>query len=106
MKQMTPLETIEVLENVEGLCRDHEPLSPHEYKAIATAIQYLRKIAKGELKEVVRGEWIKQNYIDEPVICSNCKCCPAELQVTDGFLDEKYPYCPYCGAKMEGECHE
>ena len=92
-----------LIKALEAMSHNEKMLRKADYWAncAGDAAIYLRKIVNGEFKEVVRGRWIKQNYIDEPVICSKCKCCPAELQVTDGFLDEEYPYCPHCGAKME-----
>ena len=56
----------------------------------------------GEYEPVVHGRWIEQSYVDEPVICSNCKSCPAELAYRGGFADEEYKRCPSCGAVMEG----
>lgn len=40
------------------------------------------------------GEWIEGKY---DLMCSNC-------ENTQEY--EKFPYCPYCGAKMDGERKE
>lgn len=107
MPEMTPLETIEMLGNVEGLCRDHEPLSPHEYKAIATAIQYLHKIANGELKEAAHGQWLNFYNDFSTAECDKCGECyevsPEEKPKEEFFnaFKQFYKFCPHCGAKME-----
>lgn len=108
---MTLLEIIERLEHL-SYCIENEylhlkctVLGVKDIGALKESASLLRKIAAGEYAPVVHGRWIAQQYIDEPVICSKCKCCPGELQVTDGFVDEEYPYCPHCGARMDGDPH-
>lgn len=53
-----------------------------------------------DVEPAIHAKWIEQIYIDEPVICSNCRMCPDELIETGGFVNP-YNYCPNCGAKMD-----
>lgn len=54
-----------------------------------------------EVKKVVRAEWVtRPNGI---VDCSNCGCLA--MYDSDFKVYVLYPYCPNCGAKMEGK-HE
>ena len=50
---------------------------------------------------VVHGRWIdnKDSIIGE-IIERNCSVCG---QRTTGLYDHFFPYCPNCGAKMDGE---
>lgn len=64
------------------------------------ALECIRRTPAADVKKVVRGKWIHQQYIDEPVICSVCGRCPAELAFNNGFADEEYKFCPSCGAEM------
>lgn len=61
------------------------------YQSVELAASYLRKIANGELKEVVRGTWITDCGIQ---ICSNCG-------EEHDWQDYRAAYCDCCGAKME-----
>lgn len=50
-----------------------------------------------DVVEVVHGEWVKDTTFD---LCGidyyKCSVCGKEQQI-------EYPYCPNCGAKMDGE---
>lgn len=56
-------------------------------------LSILRKVDRGELREVVHGEWIDNPEKFFVVECSNCKKC--QLIRTC--------YCPSCGAIMDGK---
>lgn len=64
---------------------------------IAEAIQFLRAIAAGEYKRVVRGRWKRQYksgvIVSSGFVCSACDCWGGERET--GF-------CPRCGALMDG----
>ena len=65
-----------------------------EYKVIDDILQAIDKIDKADVREDIHGEWIPDDY--EFYHCSEC-----------GFeWDEREyitPYCPNCGARMDGD---
>lgn len=54
----------------------------------------IKKIPAADVVEVKHGEWIDR---DEKTWCSNCDASNKQY---------KPPYCPHCGAKMDGGKHE
>ena len=96
MAEMSATEAAEVLDSL-----NNSLLSGNTTEALNCAVSVLRKVAAGELREVVHGEWtIKQDMRDRAglfirIVCSNCG-----LQT-----GEKSKYCPLCGALME-DSHE
>lgn len=53
----------------------------------------------GELVPVVHGRW--ENRINECFrTCSNCEI---SMGMLDGESLERFCYCPFCGAKMDGK---
>ena len=44
------------------------------------------------------GEWIKDDYLDLPFVCSQCGF--ALENWAEGIF---YNYCPHCGARMKGD---
>ena len=75
----------------------------NDYEKIARRLDRIAKaferIAKAlETANIIEadrnGEWIEGKY---DLMCSNC-------ENTQEY--EKFPYCPYCGAKMDGERKE
>lgn len=65
---------------------------------ISEAIQFLRKIAAGEYRQVVHGHWKNRGYLDQ--CCSICGEAPEREQ---GETPPDYDICPYCGALMDGK---
>lgn len=78
------------------------------------------KIPAADVVEVRHGEWVEDGYNDIPCVCS---CCGAEAQYTSTFEETfdydweenlcstgyeeireyiRTPFCPNCGAKMDG----
>lgn len=79
------------------------------------------KIPAADVVEVRHGEWVEDGYNDIPCVCS---CCGAEAQYTSTFEETfdydweenlvpcgyeeireyiRTPFCPNCGAKMDGD---
>ena len=52
-----------------------------------------------DAEPVRRGRWIDDMYFDEPV--TRCTWCNHGF--AKGHKAERFPYCPNCGAKMDGE---
>lgn len=58
---------------------------------------YIANLPAANVVEVVHGEWIKDTTFD---LCGidyyKCSVCGKEQQI-------EYPYCPNCGARMDGD---
>lgn len=81
---------------------------PRMYKSVE---QFERSYPRFRLKEpklveyapVVHGKW-ENNHWRNSISCSNCSNCNFEAQHGDyRGVNEKYKYCPNCGAKMDLE---
>lgn len=46
------------------------------------------------------GEWVLEKEPNGKLFCFHCTVCDDEFRRID--IKIKYPYCPYCGAKMKG----
>ena len=62
----------------------------------AVAVDCLRKVVAGELREVVHGEWIADEFGHK---CSVC----GEYVGDDTYENECLTYCPNCGNPMDGK---
>lgn len=76
---------------------------------------------KSDVVEVKHGEWIEDGYYDNPCVCSNCGAEANYVSTFEETFDYdweenlqhtgyeehkeyiKTPYCPNCGAKMDGK---
>lgn len=56
-------------------------------------IEYLGYVPAADVEPVRHGRWNVYNAKDCLYTCSECHCLPKD----------KTPYCPNCGAKMDGE---
>lgn len=67
-----------------------------------SALWKLRRLPRADVVEVRHGRWEKKDdpygYFDKIPVCSECGCTTE--------LRKQYPYCPNCGAKMDGERKE
>lgn len=61
--------------------------------SIQSMIDVVGSVEAADVQPVKRGKWIGVDY-DTYFECSECK------HMTDWQL---YKYCPYCGARMDGE---
>lgn len=74
---------------------------PRKYAIKLKAI--LSRNPDADVVEVKHGEWIEKEgaYGDIYYDCSNCK---NDWTTIDGTPQDNFMrYCPYCGAKMDGE---
>jgi Pyruvate/2-oxoacid:ferredoxin oxidoreductase delta subunit len=75
--------------------------------ALEKAVSMLHKIASGELKPVVHGEWLNFYNDFATAECSECGECyevsPDEKPREDYFnaFKQFYKFCPSCGALMD-----
>ena len=64
--------------------------------------QYIETIPAANVAPVRHGRWIQCKYMDKSAKCSECGGYYTRFTV-----NERYPeYCPYCGAKMDGDPHD
>jgi len=57
-------------------------------------MELVEALSSSEKPEQKMGRWITQDTVlGKCCVCSECGGCP----------NIEYRYCPYCGAKMEGE---
>ena len=72
--------------------------------ALGTRVPFwetLEKVPAADVVEVVHGEWIDdKSTIIGDIIERNCSLCGQRM--TSG-IERLMPYCPNCGAQMEGE---
>ena len=73
------------------------------YKA-DDVFEVLNKLSAADVVEVVHGEWIHNPRREYDYICSICRGdAPEDRMRNNAILT---PYCPHCGAKMDGGEHE
>lgn len=73
-------------------------LEPEAEQAYSVAVNYLRKIASGELAEVKHGHW---EYGTGAWL--HCSKCGGSALASGDEEPEESPYCPYCDALMDGK---
>ena len=76
-------------------CQYWEPIAP----TTGSNIQY--NISKSDVQEVKHGKWIKHKSIYTPEGCLYLECSSCNEYFT--ILGRAFPYCPHCGAKMDGK---
>lgn len=81
-----------MLHSIGGCGAEPESWADGWDKAIDTAINRLVDMPVADVKKVKHGAWERDEY--DMLCCSQCK---EELA-----FEEITPYCPYCGAKMDG----
>ena len=65
-------------------------------------LDVIRKAPSADVRENVRGEWIKGDPDDVPVF-RDMRVCALCGFVTYNEAVKKYNFCPKCGADMRGE---
>lgn len=89
------------------ICEKQGRCCPHEfYDSIEQAISDSEDGVPCEhlieVSPVRHGRWIQCKYMDKSAKCSECGGYYTRFTV-----NERYPeYCPYCGAKMDGDPHD
>ena len=65
----------------------------------------LKTLPTVDVEPLRHGEWIRDtdHHWDSKYKCSRCEY---ETDVDTCFGKPLYNYCPYCGAKMDGEMHD
>lgn len=62
------------------------------------ALDFVKKAPTVDAAPVVHGQWVCDTFFDEPVM--RCTACKRGFSL--GHRAERFPYCPNCGAKMDG----
>lgn len=66
-------------------------------KGLKIALKDVKKLPAADVQPVKRGKWIlKENAI----LTSECSLCKRSVSMPEAKF---YKFCPYCGAKMDGE---
>ena len=55
-----------------------------------------------EAEPVRHGAWTKGYCKDEEMNCVFCSACGKSAYWDTDYGQQLFPYCPYCGAKMDG----
>ena len=77
----------------------HVPERCGEHYAYKAALKEIVGSPTADVEEVKQGEW-KQGV---PYVCSICgKPAPDEKNTSERYSCWTSPYCPHCGAKMDG----
>lgn len=85
MEYITKETVLKMLNKIENAVEDGEGYQFNEW------VGYVEELPTEEVQPVVHGYW---KYISREYVCSVC----------DGIsLRHKYPYCPWCNAKMDGK---
>lgn len=96
-------------EMAKDLCQNGGTCSLEEWNDCELAVgEYCEKckrmaerlIAKGYRKQS-EGKWVLEKEPNGKPYCFHCSVCDDEFRRID--IKVKYPYCPYCGARMKGE---
>ena len=59
------------------------------------------RIPAADVEEVKHGEWILEREPNGEPYCFHCSVCDDDFHYIS--IVTKYPYCPNCGAKMDGK---
>ena len=88
---------LEILNDIGGCGAEPGSYTAGWDEAINAAYKAIQDEPAADVAPVVRGEWIT---IDDISKCSKCGYIPAY----DSAIDDLFysPYCPSCGAKMDG----
>lgn len=67
--------------------------------AIGTVIYILSEMDSADVRENVRGEWIRRDSRYVGWISFDCSVCGETLEL-DRETSNDFKYCPFCGAEM------
>ena len=89
IRKQAVLNLIDDLEFGNAIASDYDKV--HEFQKLYDAVE---SIPPADVAPVVHARWIEDEYA-----YATCSHCGYEME----HPEEKTPYCPQCGARMEGE---
>jgi hypothetical protein len=91
----------DALKKIQLECSNYSQTSELTYAGLAIAKKIIEDAPTVEAVEVVHGRWIGETggYMWR----QNCSVCNGPVY---NKMKPYYNYCPYCGAKMDGDKHE
>lgn len=66
---------------------------------MAVSVDAIKNAPAVDAEPVRHGRWIEDMYFDEPVT----RCTACKRGFAKGHKAERFPFCPNCGAKMDGD---
>lgn len=78
---------------------------PYQYlgeDALSYAIKMVELEPSADVRENVRGEWIRRDSRYVGWISFDCSVCGETLEL-DRETSNDFKYCPFCGAQMRGD---
>ena len=82
----------------DALIADLNKFAPEAYNRAADLV--IRNQSAADVVEVKHGRW--ERVFNGDAIMDSCTHCEIALRVHTGKTPD-YRYCPYCGARMDGE---
>lgn len=109
--ELTPEECAERLETIADdteriiKCHGFSQLCLADVSTLKQAAAVMRKLAAGELREVVHARWIEYSGEDKGFhYCSKCERQAFNFEEENGAIIEILSdYCPSCGALMDAK---
>jgi hypothetical protein len=85
---------------IEECLKYEDKLQSVERETLIAVKQYLENIPAADVRPVVRAKWSckRTNEHDGDWYCTACN---KELTIYMGNCEDRYAFCPYCGALME-----
>lgn len=74
--------------------------------AMGDAICIIEGLDAADVRENVKGEWIKSQRDEDFVVCSNCKNIGYRTAAWRTDYAERIKFCPNCGAEMRTTCDD
>ena len=71
---------------------------------VASALKrYVKRAPAADVAQVQHGQWIEPSRLYYGAKQYECSLCYSDTFWKKHSITEKYPYCPNCGCKMEGD---
>ena len=68
--------------------------------------ELVKQAPAADVRENVKGEWIKSQRDEDFVVCSNCKNIGYRTAAWRTDYAERIKFCPNCGADMRKTCDD
>ena len=85
------------------IVHDQRIAHPNAYHLTTYATLILREAPTVDAVEVVHGRWIEPSRLYYGAKQYECSLCYSDTFWKKHSITEKYPHCPNCGCRMDGE---